>query len=66
MRTGVCVCVQITRLLDSFEERYSVALEKEAAQNATVAAEEREKRETDEKERMFQRMQEELAMHIDA
>ena len=58
--------MQITRLLDTFEERFKEALVKEAAQEAADAAEAREKRETDEKERMFRRMQEELAMQTGA
>lgn len=56
------LAVQITRLMDSFEERFREALAKEAEDEATHAAEVRQKRETDVKEAMFQRMQQELAM----
>jgi hypothetical protein len=54
--------LQITSLLNTFEERCAKAQLTEKAQQEADAAEERAQREAREKERMFKRMQEELAM----
>lgn len=53
--------VQIKNLLDSYEERHKKEVEKEQSQKLADEARARAKRESDEKERMFQRMQQELA-----